>query len=119
MLCTYNLVGIVNPFKTIPDFVIPIFRSGYNYFMQVCDETTKKIDSFEPVKTTYLKEMVMIKVLKNNLTHIVEKTVYNPSIYAFLSFENEVYFGEYDEMKRYLFYFETESSILKRTINEF
>lgn len=57
---TYKLVGILDLFGVVPNFVYPVFEKDSQYYFLVYDENAKKIGRFEPVKSSCISRIVYL-----------------------------------------------------------
>lgn len=119
MQSNYKLVGILNLFDIVPDFVYPIFERDSQYYFITGDQEDLKTEGFEVVKDAAVKRIIRLSDLKINEFKQREFSKESNPIFAFQVSETEVYFGFFEEIKEFLKDFETEDEILKVTIEDF
>lgn len=115
----YKLVGILNLFDVIPDFVYPIFEKDNQYFFQHGDDESLKRLDFLPVKESAIDRIVLLKDLKVNKLPQIWFSVSSKPLFGFHFSDNEVYLGFFEEMAEFLKSFKTEDDILVKEIREF
>lgn len=115
----YKLVGILNLFDVIPDFVYPIFEKDNQYFFQHGDDESLKRLDFLPVKESAIDRIVLLKDLKVNKLPQIWFSVSSKPLFGFHFSDNEVYLGFFEEMTEFLKSFKTEDDILVKEIREF
>lgn len=115
----YKLVGILNVFDVIPDFIYPIFERDNQHFFQQGDDKSLKLEEFVLVKESVIDRIVLLKDLQVNASPQTEFTISSKPLFGFQFSDEEVYLGFYEEMKEFLLSFETEDTILKKEISDF
>jgi len=118
---TFKLVGVMNMFGNIPDFVWPVYESkdGQLFFSEGREKDCT-IDGFKKVKPSALQVVRLFKDgLSTNQFELQEVTIGSKFIFAFQTSEDAVQLGDYQQMKQYLEDFETEDEILKTEITDF
>ena len=115
----YRLVGILNLFDVVPDFVYPIFEREGRYYFITGDEETLKTEGFEQVSERGVERIVWLSELKTNECKLREFNNESEPIFAFQVSETEVYIGVFKEIRDFLETFETDDRILKKEIKDF
>lgn len=112
MFDKYKLVGFINLFGIIPDFVYPVFEcKGECYFQHGNND---RIEEFEKVKSDLCQQIIPLIGSKSTTIDLSS----NP-IYAFQSEEENIYYGHTPDMKKYLATIKTDDSILSKEIHDF
>lgn len=119
MLENFRLVGVMNMFGIVPDFVYPIFEKDNQYYFITGDEETLKTEGFEVVKESAIKRIVWLSELKTNEFEPREFNKESEPIFAFQVSGTEVYIGVFKEIEDFLQTFETDDRILKKQIKDF
>ena len=115
----YKLVGVLNLFDIVPDFVYPIFERENQYFFQHGDDDSLRLLDFLPVKESAIDRIVLLKDLKVNKLSQIWFSVSSKPLFGFQFSDKEAYLGFYEEVKEFLQSFETEDIILKKEITDF
>lgn len=115
----YKLVGILNLFDIVPDFVYPIFERDNQYYFITGDQEALKTEGFEVLKDAAVKRIIRLSDLKINEFKQREFSKESTPIFAFQVSAREVYLGFFEEIKEFLKNLETEDEILKRAIEDF
>lgn len=114
MVKRYELIGFINMFNIIPDFVFPVFICDNKYYFQ--DGNNIQVDNFIEIKETVYSKIQFKNDIKANLKYL---TVRNSPIYAFQINKNDIYYGKLKEFLNYIKRYNTEDSILQDEINNF
>lgn len=115
---TYRLVGFLNLFDIVPDFVYPVFENNDLYYFQ--DEHNGKIIDFVLVKSSVYPMVTKTNEYKRVLG--IKKTVLqigSKSIYAFQIERGKIICGERMLMLKFFTTYSTNNEILKREIAVF
>ena len=112
MLKKYKLIGFVNLFNVIPDFVYPVFEFGGDYFFQ--HGKNDKIEEFEKVRDDICSKIIP---LTDNADTTI--TVESNPVYAFQNDDKTIRYGHVSYMKEYLLTVNTEDCILRKEIKDF
>ena len=113
---TFKLIGVLNLFSIVPDFVVPIFE---------CEQDGKKyaqdLDSFFDItqyrdmqKTIYLEKITNINDFSESIF-----TIYSRSPFAFQLSDSDYFIGYAEDLAKFLKGFSTDEEILKKSIAEF
>lgn len=116
---TYKLVGILDLFGVVPNFVYPVFEKNSQYYFLVCDKNFKEIERFEPVKSSCISKIVFLSNLKTNMFQQTDFSKNSEPVFAFQLSENEVFIAPISEAANFFEAFKTENSILKKKIADF
>ena len=116
---TYKLVGILDLFGVVPNFVYPVFEKDSQYYFLVYDENAKKIGRFEPVKSSCISKIVFLSNLKTNMFQQTDFSKNSEPIFVFQLSEDEIFVAPISEAACFFETFETENSILKKKIADF
>ena len=115
----YKLVGVLNLYEVVPDFVYPIFEKDKKYYFLVICEKELKIKGFEMENTSAIKRIKFLDNIKSNLSEEIILTKESEPIFAFqLSYEH-VHIGFYKEFKQYFDKYEADNEVLKSIIKDF
>ena len=118
----FKLVGIFNRLDLIPDFVIPIFYCVQDmaqeipektYYFQVGDDKTNTLNNFSKLRDydeNYIR-FVQLLEKENGYSNVLFDICSKP-LYAFQSSKEEIFFGEYEEMREFLKKYQTEEFCL-------
>ena len=102
MASSYRLVGILNMFDVIPEFVYPVFEYEGNFFIQ--DRTSvNQILSFELLMNDNLIKSI-IPLNKFKLTYSDSKINFSDGDNVLIGFqisEDELFLGTFEEFKKY------------------
>ena len=112
MVEVYKLVGFINLFDVIPDFVFPVFEFAGKFYFQHGDQN--QITEFIEIREDILPRIIPLP-RKTTITI----TLQSDPIYAFQCNENTVEYGEASYLKEYLVRFDTQDVILKKEIKDF
>ena len=74
MLNKYKLIGFINLFGVIPDFVFPVFENEGEYYFQ--HGNNDRIEEFEKVKGDLYKQIIPLIDRKNTIIDFFIKFVY-------------------------------------------
>lgn len=121
----FKLIGILNYFDIIPGFVTPIFTCIQDnadeektiYYFQVGDEEKNTLNSFSKLNNYDKRIIDMIQLIDNKETKLF--TIHSKPIHAFQSSKEDIFFGEYSEVKEFLKNYHTENNNLKKEIQDF
>lgn len=112
MLNKYKLVGFINLFGVIPDFVYPVFEREGEYYFQ--HGNNDRIEEFEKVKSDLYQQVIPLIDRKNTIIDLD-----SDPIYAFQSEEQNIHYGHAPDIKKYLLTVKTDDSILSKEIRDF
>ena len=115
----YKLVGIMNLFNIVPDFVRPIFENDNKLYFQISNEKTAIITEFVPVKENAINNVILLNTITNNLKKREELTISNNPLFAFQTSEEYVFIGTFEEMRDFFKSFKTDNQILSDEIRDF
>lgn len=124
MQSNYKLVGFINSFNVIPDFVYPIFECDQDkklYFEFAEDKNKLENLCFLPLeKESYKSMVIFLDNINHNLndTQIIITTS-SKAISGFQTSENEIKFGNYEYFKKFFESYETEDEYLQEEILDF
>jgi hypothetical protein len=125
----FKLVGILNRFGIMPDFVVPIFvrlqdlaqpePQKIYYFQLVNDETDTLhcISELSNYDKSYIKNVQLFDEKENRKDELLHN--YSKPLYAFQVSKEDVLIGNYGELKELLEDYETDDILLKEEIQEF
>lgn len=116
---TYKLVGILDLFGVVPNFVYPVFEKNGQYYFLVCDKNFKEIERFEPVKDSCVSRIVYLSNLKTNMFQQTDFSKNSEPIFVFQLSEDEIFVAPISEAASFFETFKTENSILKKKIADF
>lgn len=123
MNSNYKLVGFLNMFNVIPDFVYPVFKCDEDknlYFQSEYDKDNLKIECFVQVKEDALKLITYLENIKHNVNDTQRKITINSEItFGFQVSENEVKFGNYEYFKNFFDTFNSQNQVLTNQISAF
>lgn len=115
----YKLVGIMNLFNIVPDFVRPIFENDNKLYFQISNEKTAIITEFVPVKENVINNVILLNTITNNLKKREELTISNNPLFAFQTSEEYVFIGTFEEMRDFFKSFKADNQILSDEIRDF
>jgi hypothetical protein len=125
----FKLVGILNSFDIMPDFVIPIFVCLQDiatdeprkiYYFQVVNDESDTLSCFSKLSNYdehYIKNVQFLEKATSYTDVLFD--VHSKPLYAFQSSKDDVFIGNYGEMKEFLGKYKTEDDILKEEIQDF
>ena len=114
----YKLIGFLNLFDIVPDFVYPVFENEDLYYFQ--DECNGIVIDFVLVKSSVYPMIIKIDECKHNLG--IKKTVLeigSKSIYAFQMEKGKIICGESILMLKFFTTYSTNNEFLKKEIAVF
>lgn len=127
----FKLVGILNMFEIIPDFVIPIFINtqedieepnimNKTFYIQVGSDEEDTIEYFTKLDNygQILKQRVSI-IRGNNIYSGKTIDIKSRPLYAFQYTDTDIMWGNYLEMKEFLKKYQTEDENLQEQIQDF
>ncbi len=115
----YKLVGIMNLFNIVPDFVRPIFENDNKLYFQISNEKTAIITEFVPVKENAINNVILLNTITNNLKKREDLTISNNPLFAFQTSEEYVFIGTFEEMRDFFKSFKADNQILSDEIRDF
>ncbi len=127
----FKLIGVLNMFEIIPDFVIPVFTNiqeeieqpnimNKSFYVQVGSEEKDTIEYFTKLDN-YEKELKRrVSILRGN-NSCSRKTIDIKSrpLYAFQYTTEDIFWGNYLEMKEFFKNYKTEDKALQDQIQDF
>lgn len=114
----YILVGFINLFDMVPDFVYPVFENDGLYYFQ--DEENGKIIDFVLVKSSVYPMITKIEKYKQLLC--IEKVILqigSKSVFAFQIEKSKIIFGEDVYMLEFFQKYATENKFIRKEIAVF
>lgn len=127
----FKLVGTLNMFEILPDFVIPIFINtqeeiedpnimNKSFYIQVGSDEKDTIQYFTKLENygSMLKQKVSI-IKGNNIYSGRTYDIKSRPVYAFQYTETDVFWGNYMEMKEFFKKYLTEDENLQEQIQDF
>ncbi len=112
MLNKYKLIGFINLFGVVPDFVFPVFENEGEYYFQ--HGNNDRIEEFEKVKSDLYKQIIPLIDRKNTIIDLD-----SDPIYAFQSEQQDIRYGHASDLIKYLLTVRTDDSILNKEIRDF
>ena len=112
MLNKYKLVGFINLFGVVPDFVYPVFEHKGEYYFQ--HGNNDRIEEFEKVKSDLYQQIIPLIDLNNTIIDLN-----SDPIYAFQSEQQNIRYGHASDIKKYLLTVKTDDCILSKEIRDF
>lgn len=112
MYKTYKLIGFINLFDIVPDFVYPIFENGGQFYFQ--HGKSNHIEEFVRVKHSVYDRIIPVPSDSSIFVSLVSKP-----IYAFQYDINHIEHGTAEQLSAFLNNTQTEDLILKNEIDEF
>lgn len=123
MNITYEMVGFLNMFDIVPDFVYPVFernRKDNKYYFQSENEETLTIEHFIPIKELYIDKIIFFKNGINvSECRTRQVTLGSEPIFAFQYAEDHIQVGNHEELKEFFKNFKTEYKSIQKEISEF
>lgn len=114
----YKLIGFLNLFNVVPDFVYPVFEYNDSFYFQ--DECNGKIIDFVLVKSSVYSMITKINEYKRVLgTKKAVLEIGSKSVYAFQIERGKIVCGEAMLMLNFFTTYTTNSEFLKREIATF
>ena len=120
MLEQYKLVGTMNIFGLIPDFVYPIFESKGKYFFQNSDNCLN-IDSFDEIYgENNINRINLLDTANNRLIGIKEcYSIGDEPVIAFQFSQDDYFIGTIDGFNNIMKDIKFEDQILSEDITDF
>lgn len=115
----YKLVGFLNLFEVVPDFVYPIFEKDNNYYFCIVSEEELKIKDFELESFSNLKKIKYLSDIKSNLSEEMILTKDSEPVFGFQSSYEYVHIGFFKEFKEFFETYEADNEVLKNIIEDF
>ena len=115
----YKLVGILNLFEVVPDFVYPIFEKDNKYYFCIGSEEELKIKDFELENFSNLKKIRYLSDIKSNISEEIIVTKDSEPIFAFQSSYEYVHIGFFKEFKQFFETYEVDNDVVKNIIEDF
>ena len=119
---TFKFVGVVNPLKIIPSFVVPIFvceQDGKKYAQEGDDDTLTLNSFYETTHYRDLRDVIYLDEIKSNEFSDSIFTIHSKPIFAFQTSEKEYFIGYGEDLKTFLKGYSIDDEILKQEINDF
>lgn len=113
----YKLIGFLNMFNIVPDFVFPVFEFNGNLFFQ--EGKNDKIEKFSIAKSAIRTKI--IPLCSNNISNISDEMfdITSNPIYAFQTVDHEVIYGNSSFLKLFFHSYSPENEVLASEINDF
>ena len=115
---SYKLYGIMIFFDIVPDFVKPIFEKDNDYFFQIFNKTTQKIE-FAKVKESAIPHITPLSFLCISGNYFLQDTSYSVALYAFQTTKKAVVISDFEGMVKILSIYKTDDEVLKNSIKQF
>ncbi len=115
MKSQYQLVGFINLFNIIPDFVFPVFKKGNELYFQ--EGENNYIKRFGIIKQNIIEKIIPLDNIYNNRPIIIGLD--SQPIYAFQESKQNIIYGIASEIKRYFKKYIPLNNILKHEIADF
>lgn len=121
---TYRIIGFLNMFDIIPDFVYPVFRSTNNQFLDklfIQSGENDKNFEFIPLKESIYHKVINYRELNKirGITVTKEFTILDKPIYAFQINDKEMICGDSAKMIRFFKSYTVQDCILEEEIKDF
>jgi len=117
MLNKYKLVGFLNLFNIVPDFVVPVFESKEKYYFQ--DGEQDRIKEFIEAKKSVTEHLIPLDCVVSNDIFVGKYYDSNSKpIYAFQT-KDHVICGESSFLKQFFKTYTPSNEILETQIKEF
>lgn len=127
----FKLIGVLNMFEIIPDFVIPIFINtqeeiedpnimNKSFYVQVGSDENDTIEYFTKLDNYrhVSKERVRIFSGIDSFSRGIYDIKSRP-LYAFQYTDEDIFWGNYLEMKEFLKNYKTDDEVLQEQIQDF
>ena len=108
----------MNFFDIVPDFVKPIFEKDNDYFFQIFNKTTQKIE-FAKVKESAIPYITPLSFLCISGNYFLQDTSYSVALYAFQTSKRSVIICDSEGMVNFLSLYKTDDEVLKKNIKRF
>lgn len=127
----FKLVGTLNMFEIIPDFVIPIFINtqeeiedpnikNKSFYIQVGNDENDTILYFTDLNNYGPGLKKRVSIFRGISIYSVKTyDIKSRPVYAFQHTETDIMWGNYSEMKEFLKKFQTEDENLQKQIQDF
>lgn len=119
---TYELVGFMNMFDIVPDFVYPVFQSSKDhlFYFQDANEETLRLDGFCLISDSHCSHFTFFNdSIKTNEFSSTKSSIGSKPIFAFQASKDFVQIGFYKDLKKFFKSFETTNSTLQAEIDFF
>lgn len=119
---TYKLVGFINMFDIVPDFVYPVFQfsEDHLFYFQDADEEALKVDGFGLISASHHKHITFFNdSIKTNKFSSTESSIGSKPIFAFQVSKDFVQIGFYKDLKKFFKSFKTTNFALQAEIDFF
>ena len=119
MLETYKLVGFLNLFGAVPDFVYPIFEKENKYYFLIRYDEKLDIKEFKELRSHEIKKINFLNNIKSNISDDIILTKESKPIFAFQSSYGYVHVGFLKEFRGFFETYEADNDLLKIFIDDF
>lgn len=116
MSSEYKLIGFLNLFNIVPDFVLPVFEFNGELFFQEGKMDT--IESFSRAKPAIRTRIIPIDSNSNN-NHNVLFDLSSKPVYAFETTDKQVVYGNSSFFRQFFQTYIPENEVLALEINDF
>ena len=116
MKSQYKLVGFINLFNIVPDFVLPVFENENQLYFQ--ERKNNSILEFSEAKQTIRDRIILLDAINDNLPCSFVEIDSSP-IYAFQENSQKVIFGDADVLKNYFENYTPSNDVLNSEISDF
>lgn len=113
----YKLIGFLNMFNIIPDFVFPVFELNGRIFFQ--EGENDKIQRFSIAKSTIQSKIIPVDM--NTITNISTDLfdAFSDPIYAFQNDDQQVVYGNSSFLRQFFETFLPDNEVLALEISDF
>ena len=116
----YKLVGYLNLFNTVPDFVTPVYEKDNTYYFASGTYSDLKLKKFDQItQRDVIKKITFLKDIHVNSSEFNNVAINSQPFFAFQYSDDSVYIGSLYEMQKFLRRFKTSNDELKKDIKEF
>lgn len=116
MSSEYKLIGFLNLFNIIPDFVLPVFEFNGELFFQ--EGELDVIESFSKAKPSIRKKIIPLDSNINDNSDVLFDLSSKP-VYAFETIDKQVVYGDSYFLRRFFQNYIPENEVLASEINDF
>lgn len=127
----FKLIGVLNMFEIIPDFVIPIFINTQEELVEpniMNKPFYIQVGSFEEDTMEYFAELDNYRYISKERIHIFggidsfsrgKYDIKSRPLYAFQYTDKDIFWGNYSEMKDFFKNYKTDDEVLQEQIQDF
>lgn len=114
MSSKYKLIGFLNLFDIVPDFVLPVFEFNDEFYFQ--EGSNDSINMFSKAKSAIKTKIISIESVNSSNVWL---DLSSKPIYAFETIDKQIIYGNSNYLQQFFKSYEPENEVLATEINDF